>query len=170
MIKSTKGSSKLSLEGYFLRYAFPCTYVIKQRGEVGQKTFDLLEQAALRNKPVKRELLEKTYKKAFERMKRVAASMKKRNFWSFEVVKEYFTRRHNKMIDDGDGSYAIAPKVFRELCKVHLAEIIDSKDGFFIVKYGKGKTRVVASHYLPQANIGDKIMIHHGYAVEIAED
>jgi len=167
--KPAKLPKAVSVESYFLRYAFPCTYVIKQRGEINDRTFRALENAAMHNRKVGRKLLESTYRKAFERMDRVAESMGIRSHWDLKVIREYFHNRHNAMIEAGDGSYAIAPNVFRELCKVHTAEIIEKRDDFFIVKYGRGKTRVVGSFYVPGAKKGDKVRIHHGFAVEMAE-
>jgi hypothetical protein len=160
---------KIPVENYFLRYAFPCTYVIKQRGEIDDKIFKKLENATFKNFKIERKLIESTYKKAFERMDRVAKEMKINDHWDIRVIKEYFTKKHNEMIEAGDGSYAVAPKVFKELCKVKKAKIIDAKEGFFIVKYDKNKTRVVASFFVPNAKIGECVMIHHGFAVEMVK-
>ena len=62
--------------------------------------------------------------------------------------------------------------ILKELCKVYSAEIIEKRDDFLIVKYGDGKsmkTRVVGSFFVPEARVGSRVMIHHGYAVEMAE-
>jgi hypothetical protein len=160
----------LSLENYFLRYAFPCTYVIKQRGEIDDSTFRKIENAAMKNRKLERKLLEKVYKNAFRRIRVLAKEMKKSR-WNIDVIREYFVKRHNMIIMEGEGNYAKAPAILKELCKVRKAEIIEKRDGFFIVKYRNGrglKTRVVGSHFVPDAKKGDSVFIHHGFAVEMA--
>ena len=174
--KSLNGNLKdMPVESYFLRYAFPCTYILKQKGDIDEKTFRKLENAALENKKVDRKLLENTYKKAFERIKKLAKDMHARDYWSIDIIQEYFHSRHNILIDRGEISFSehdnlpMAPEVLREICKVMKAEIIEKRDDFFIVKYTSGKnqkTRVVASFFVPDAKTGDLVFIHHGYAVE----
>jgi hypothetical protein len=167
-VAKPKAMDKLSPESYFLRYAFPCTYVIKQRGDITQKTFDILEKAVMKSGKVDRALLESVYKKAFERLRNLAIEMKK-DYWSIDVLKEYFRNKHNSLIMIGDGNYAHAPESLKEMCKVQKAVIVEKKEGFLVVKYNKDKTRVVGSIFLPNARIGDRVLIHHGFAVEMDE-
>lgn len=159
---------RLPVESYFLRYAYPCTFILKQRGQMDQATVDKLERCALENLPVQRSLLEGTYKKAFERIHKLAKEMGK-DPWTHEVIRQYFQVRHNEIIDAGQDSYATAPESLKELCKVHTAKVLESREDFYVVGYGKGKTRVVASAFVPDAKVGDKIAIHYGYAVERVE-
>ena len=160
-------AERMPVEAYLLRYAFPCTFVIKMRDRVDDATFRMLEKNAIEGKPVDRHVLESVYKKAFGRMKQVAKDMSKTSYWDNEVIREYFVNRHNSMIAD-DLEYEAAPESIRELCKTVTAAVVEVRDGFLIVKYGAGKTRVVGSVFVPDARIGDSVIVHYGYAIERA--
>ncbi len=137
------------------------------RGQVDDATFQLLEKNAIDGKPVARTVLERVYKKAFARMKQVAKDLGKASYWDNEVIREYFVNRHNPMIAR-DPEYESAPESIRELCKTVTAKIVEKRDGFLIVKYGAGKTRVVGSVFVPEAKVGDEVILHYGFAIEKA--
>ncbi len=165
--KSAAFHQTMPVETYFLRYAFPCTFIIRQRGRVSEHDFERLEKLAYSGKKPPRKLLENTYDRAFGRLKQVAKSMGRKSYWDYGVVREYFVNRHNSMIAEGD-FYKAAPKEIRDLCKTRRARIVDGRDGFLVVRYGKGKTRVVSSAFLTNPKIGDTVIIHYGYAIEKA--
>lgn len=160
----------------FLKYAFPCTMVILQRKEINQKTFDSLERSSFSGKPAKRELLEKVYFRAISRMKALAKE-KNRDYFSEENIREYFTQRHNEILD---GKYACfsdkgldvdknAPPALKHLCKVFQSTIIKKGFDYYIVEYEDNdelKTRPVSNALVPDAELGDVVTIHYGYAVE----
>ena len=152
-------------EVLFLKYAFPCAFVIRQRGEINEEEFKRLEEAAIHNKVLPREMLERIFFRAFERIKIVAQSMK-RDIWDAEVIRAYFVKKHNAIIDEGMYSYATAPPSLKDLCKVHKATVKDIKDDILIVEYGTGKRRPVMKSLVPNAKKGDKVTIHYGYAIE----
>ena len=152
-------------EVLFLKYAFPCTIVKMQRGELTQEEFDKLENAAADNKILPREFLEKTYSNAFRRMGKVSEELKK-DIWSIEVIKDYFLNKHNEMIDNNEEIYSRAPETLKELCKVYKSKVIDIRGDYMIVKYND-KTRSVMKTLVPNVKIGDTVTIHYGYAVEI---
>lgn len=147
----------------FLKYAFPCSMVLKQRGEITQETFNKLEKSAINNEPVERALLEKVYFRAIARMKALAKELNK-GYFSEEIIREYFTKRHNELIDADKKM----PPALKHLCKVFKAEIIKKGAGYYIVEYDNKKTRAVLSSLLANAKIGDAVTIHYGYAVEKA--
>ncbi len=157
----------------FLKYAFPCSMVLKQRGEINQKTFDKLEKSAINNKPVKRELLEKIYFRAITRMKSLAKEQNK-DYFSEEIIREYFTKRHNELLDGmfsnaNDKGIDIdkkAPPALKHLCKVFKSKIIKKGVNYYMVEYDNKKTRPVLSSLVPDAKLGDIVTIHYGYAVE----
>jgi len=168
-----KSIPKMKPEILFLKYAFPCSMVLMQRKEITQKTFYALEKAAINNQQVKRKLLEKIYFRAITRMKALAKE-KNKNYFSEEVVREYFTKRHNQLLDGmfqnftdkGIDIDSRAPSALKQLCKVFRAKIIRKCKGYYIVKYSNKKTRPVLSDLLPKAEVGDIVTIHYGYAVE----
>ena len=152
-------------EVLFLKYAFPCAFIIKQRGEISDFEHQILEDAAINNKVLERKFLEKIFFRAFERIEKLTKELNK-DKWDYEVIKEYFTDRHNSIIDEGMYSYAEAPESLKNLCKVHKAEIIQIKDDSLIVKYNKEKLRPVIKSLVKNVKIGDFVTIHYGYAVE----
>jgi len=152
-------------EVLFLKYAFPCAFIIKQRAEISDFEHQILEDAAINNKVLERKFLEKIFFRAFERIEKLAKELNK-DKWDYEVIKEYFTDRHNSIIDEGMYSYAKAPESLKNLCKVHKAEIIQIKDDSLIVKYNKEKLRPVIKSLVKNVKIGDFVTIHYGYAVE----
>ena len=152
-------------EVLFLKYAFPCAFIIKQRAEISDFEHQILEDAAINNKVLERKFLEKIFFRAFERIEKLTKELNK-DKWDYEVIKEYFTDRHNSIIDEGMYSYAEAPESLKNLCKVHKAEIIQIKDDSLIVKYNKEKLRPVIKSLVKNVKIGDFVTIHYGYAVE----
>ena len=153
-------------ESYFLKYAWPCTFIIRLRGKVDAATFSLLEKSALEGRPVERAVLERVYHKAMARMREVARKMGKNDVWDKEIVREYFVNRHNGMIAE-DEAYQEAPASLREMCKTVKAKIADARPGFFVVVV-EGKPRTVSDIFVPDARIGDSVIVHYGYAIEKA--
>ena len=152
-------------EVLFLKYAFPCAFIIKQRGEINEFEHQILEDAAINNKVLERRLLEKVFFRAFERINKVAKELNK-DKWDSEVIKEYFINKHNSIIDEGMYSYAEAPESLKNLCKVHKAKVIKTKNNFLIVEYDNKKTRAASKDLVKNVKIGDYVTIHYGYAVE----
>ena len=124
----------MKAEVFFLKYAFPCSFIIKERRQIDEKTFHLLRDAALNNKAPDKPLLEKVYFRAFEKIKMVSKEMKK-DKWDLAVLREYFLKRHNRIIDNGMFAYKNAPESQKRLCKIHIAEIAEDKGDCFIVQY-----------------------------------
>tara|TARA_Y100000310_G_C20641106_1_gene793935 strand:+ start:744 stop:1214 length:471 start_codon:yes stop_codon:yes gene_type:complete len=152
-------------EVIFLKYAFPCSFILRQRNEITQQQYDQLEDAAINNTTLPKELLEKYFHRAFERISKLAIQNNK-DKWDLEIIKKYFLENHNEIIEEGMYSYAKAPNTLKELCKVQKAKIIDIIDDNLIVEFNN-KTRPVMNVLTPNAKIGDTATIHYGYAVEI---
>ncbi len=83
----------------------------------------------------------------------------------FSVIQEYWRKNHNKVIDEGDGMYGIASESFKDLCKIHVAEIIEKKENKLVVKYEE-KERIVSGFLVPEVKVGESVRIHFAYAVE----
>ena len=160
-------SNRMKAEIFFLKYAFPCSFILRQRGEISEVQLKELEKAAMSNKALPKEVLERIYFRAFEKIKPIAQEMKKGR-WDLKVLKEYFLVRHNHVIEQGMYAYAKAPETLKELCKVQRGRVTDIKKDALIVEYGRGKRRPVLKAMVPDAKVGDRVMIHYGYAVEKA--
>ncbi len=147
-------------ENFFLKYAFPCSWVIYARGEISLEEYNVLKEAALEGKKLSRDFLEKVYFRAFERLSRIAEEMNK-DKWDMQVIEEYFRNRHNSIVELSEH-----PQLIKEFCKVYESTIKSISDEFYIVKYGLNKERKVKKVFVPNANIGDRIRIHYDYAIE----
>ncbi|MGD9276122.1 MAG: hypothetical protein PVJ67_03030 [Candidatus Pacearchaeota archaeon] len=157
-----------SAEVFFLKYAFPCANVLLQKGTISREDYDLLEDATKKKEVLSREFLEKCFPAAFRRIKKLAETMQ-RNYWDIEVMKEYWHHDHNLNIDAGEGNYSKFPNSFCDFCKVHIAEVEKIlPQGFLLIKYGDIE-RPVNSEYISDIKVGDKVRIHHAYAIEKVE-
>ncbi len=148
----------------FVKYAFPCAFILRQRGEITEAELSSLEDAALHGKILPRPFLERIFFRAFRRIGVLAREMGK-EVWEYDVIRSYFVTRHNEIISEGRETYANAPESLRELCMVH-ESVIQSLDGeVLVVKYGE-KNRPVNGGMIPSPAVGERVTIHYGYAIE----
>ncbi|HLC65684.1 MAG TPA: hypothetical protein VJI46_06195 [Candidatus Nanoarchaeia archaeon] len=146
----------------FLRYAFPCAFILRTRGKISARDYGRLEYAAKHGKKLPQAFLEKSFPKAIEKLRIVANGQ---NIWNCGTIRKYFINRHNSMIDDNLFSWKNAPSSLKELCKVKKARVMEKKGRVLVAKYGKSARPVFN---LCNAKPGDYVMIHYGYAVEKA--
>ena len=156
-----------SPENCFLKYAFPCANTLLCNNQITKKEFKELQKDVLEGKTVHRERLLKLFPAAFRRISEVADKINK-CVWDSEVIRHYFIDEHNEYIDRGEGNYKNFPKTFRNFCKVYKAEIVKKEGRFLSVKYNSMKREVLAD-LVPEAEKGDVVTIHQGYAVEKIE-
>lgn len=143
---------------YFFGYAYPCSE---------DKLSEKIRTDFLNGISPSREILEKSFPKAFERLEKLAKKINKTK-WDIEVLKKYWLEEHNKAIDNKESEYKEATDFFREFCKVYMAEVTEIKDNQTIkVKYNQTESRFVLNHLVKKAKIGNKVTIHQGYAIEI---
>ncbi|MAG78249.1 hypothetical protein CL616_02685 [archaeon] len=154
----------MDVEHYFLRYAFPCAYIIKDMGEIDEDEFEFLKDCAINLKPISKDRLEKIFYRAFAKIKKYSDDC-----WNKEVIERYFKEWHNQEIERGEGYYKTAPAHVKKLSKVHKAKILDSKFNTYLVEYPEGQRRVF-DDFVKGAQIGDFVFIHFGYAVEMASE
>ena len=160
-------TEQLTVEQLFLRYAVPCAFIICQRGEISEDQRLRLEEAALGKVKIERKEIEKVFWRAFNRIDELAHKMKKER-WHLLVIREYFLQYHNQLIDQKKDSYAKAPRTLRELCKVEKARIKEKKGEYYLVELADGRKRAVTCSFVPDAQVGDAVIVHYGYAVERA--
>ena len=160
----------MDAEAYFLRYAMPCAFIIRDLNEISDEELGQLEKAAEEGRSLPRERLEKVFYRAFEKISRFAEGLKK-DKWDFEVIEKYFKEHHNKEIDRKEGYYATCGDMNRNLSKVRVAKILKKSGDKYDVEYeneGRVETRTVFSKLVPDLNVGDKAYIHFFFAVEKA--
>ncbi len=100
-------------EQYFLKYAFPCAYVLLEQKKITKEQYLELERAFFENAVVPKEQLESMFKAAFRRLKALS-----NDYWDIEVLRHYFHSYHNKCIEENEGDYSKFSKEFKEDCKV----------------------------------------------------
>jgi hypothetical protein len=155
----------MKIEAYFLKYAFPCAFITLQRGGIDRRTYDRLERAAVSGRALPRPLLEKVFKAALRRMG-VLAREKRCGVWDFDLIREYYWKRHNKLIREGEGSYRYAPAALKKLCRVLPGAVESVRGKFAVVRLKSGAKRPVMTDLVGQLKKGERVMVHYGYAVE----
>ena len=148
-------------EVYFLKYAFPCSFVLWKIGrQITEEEYRRLEDVAVNNKVLPREFLERVFTTAFGQIEKIAEELGK-DKWDVNVIKEYFCVRHNAFLEHFDN-----PAGLKEICKVYKAVVKEVGDDELIVEYGEGKKRKVKKTFVRDVKVGDKVTIHYDYAVE----
>lgn len=154
---------------FFLKYAFPCAHVLLETKAMNQETYDKLESDILKDNLPNRELIESFFPSAFRRIKQLANEMDIEDYWDMKVIKEYWYNNHNKVIDEREGNYSKFPDSFCDFCKVHIATVKEIlPENFILIEYNN-TMRLVSRDYTPNVKIGQKVRIHHAYAIEIVE-
>lgn len=152
-------------EQLFFRYAWPCAEVLLQLKRISQERFDELKKAAESSSVPSREILEDTFKVAFENLKKIAAEAKK-DYWDIEVVRKYFEEHgHNEFINSGHGTFGNAPESMKDLCRIKEGTVEEIIGGIVRVKYGKSE-RMCKNIYRLKLKKGDNVAMHYGYAIE----
>jgi len=151
-------------EEIFFRYAYPCSDCLVMLGTITEEEKKELEKKFNNNQCPTRKELKEYYPAAFERIKKVAKTMKKEP-WNIEVIREYFIDEHNGVIDRSEGNYKLLPKSMKDICKVYIAEVIDKKNNILTVRYDHTQRRVL-DNLVKDTKVGDKVTVHYGFAIE----
>lgn len=152
---------------YFFSYAYPCSETLRDLGKLSDKDQKKLEKDFLKGIAPSREVLEKSFPVAFQRLEKLGIEMGKSK-WDMSVLQKYWREEHNRVIDREEGTYSKASPVLKDLCKVHIAKIIEIKNKELLkVKYRENQIRFVFNHLVPKVKLGDHVTIHYGYAIEI---
>lgn len=158
----------VSASQFFLRYAFPCAYVLCDHGRLSAQEYDFLQHAAVHGVDVPFEKLEVFFPEAFRRI-RVTAKKRDLDPFSLPAIRAYFREDHNTIIDEGDGMYAKMPKEFCDFCKVKELVVLEKKlvDDKLFLRIGKQRW-VQAPFFSPVGvRVGDIVTVHHALAVEL---
>lgn len=165
-MSSLEEAIEMEPEVYFIKYAYPCAHILwKVRKDITGEEYRAMYDAAVNNKVMGRDYLEKVFVRAFARMRPLAEEMKKDDVWDVEVIREYFVERHNAVLSGSD-----YPESFKEMCKTYEAEVVSLEGNEALVRYeseqGGEKKRKVRKDYLPDLKSGERVMIHWQYAIE----
>ncbi|MBW2987727.1 hypothetical protein KY336_04205, partial [Candidatus Woesearchaeota archaeon] len=151
----------LKPEVYFLRYAYPCAKDLLGKS-LKQEDIDKMRNSVLENSPLPREYLEGIFKNAIKGMKKINAS----DYWSIETIRAYFWIEHEKNLQ-----HLEKMPMLKERCLVKRGKINEQlKHGFYKVQFTDGKTRNITLELLPEARLGDDVLVHRAHAVEKVYD
>ncbi len=156
----------MPVELYFLKYAFPCAFITLQRGRISSAEFKRLEDAAVNNKIVLRQDLERIFAPAMRRLKKLSNETGLK-MWSRDLLEEYYFNNHNVIIEEGEGDYGKAPEILRELCKIFPAIVESVQKETAVAVLPNGRKRAVNTCLVGPVKLGDKVMIHYGYVAEV---
>lgn len=152
-------------EQYFLMYAFPCSESKLHNKIITPEEYKNLESMFINKESPKREILQRVYAPACKDIKKYAQKLSK-NPWDLELLQEFWHEEHNKIIDRGEGDYALIPEVLKEHCKVKIGEVVKIVDAHtLLVKIGE-KQQPVINQLIPDIKVSEKIRIHQAYAIE----
>ncbi len=160
-----KKAAPVKPELYLLRYAFPCAYVKLQQKKITMRTYEYLRKAVMAGKPVPKSALQKYFALAVGHIKEIARARKIQP-WSIEAIREYFWKKHDDVIEAGEGFYASAPELLCELCRVKEAKVVRCGENWAVVEMKNKKKRAVVNDFFPMLKKGNLVRIHYGYVVE----
>ena len=158
-------------EVLFFRYAFPCTRVIMDRGDMDQDSYSRLEELAKEGKAPPFKELEQVYKNAFVIMKKLYGN----KYRSKHSIESYWRGGgHNNEIDNNP-DYKDRTEDFKKLCRVRKV-VVTGKAPYFretsswlmIKETGISDEQVVWNPYNVEIKKGDEVNIHHNIIVEKA--
>ena len=160
-----KDSLEMRAEECFLRYAFPCAYILEERGEISKEELHGLKKSLYSGEVISREDLQKIFHRAYDRIQRYAG---RENIWDTKLIRKYFREGHNDYIDQGDGDYKKFEPEFREFCKVFRGAVVNEIElkGKYFVEVVCGNRRIKAFNDLVRAKKGDVVYVHQNMVAE----
>jgi hypothetical protein len=152
----------------FQRWAVSCAEYMHMRGKMEKSEYDDLKKATIEKKPMDLGYLSERFKRANMHIMELGGYTKKN-------VRTYFTKLHNAVLmkDPADNKT-------KESCMSHRGVVVSKEGDEGIVEYradellppeSQGlKRRPVRFWYVPEAKIGDKVLIHWRDVVGFVEE
>lgn len=138
-----------------MRYAFPCARVLVDvRKVITEDEWLKMKEAVEKDIPMDRAYLERLFANAFKGLKKISD-----DYWRIEVIREYFWHRHEENLSQD------LPSMIKRLCVVRKGQLVKQFGDVFKVDFDDGETRMIHTLY-PNPQIGDRVMVHYGYAAE----
>jgi hydrogenase maturation factor len=140
----------------FLKYAFPCSFVLLSRGEITEEEHKLIYKSAKERKMyLPKERIEKIFWRAVEHVKNIS---------DLNSVQEYWWFDHNRKIKAE--KFKSIPKNLIKECFVVPCEVVAISDGYAIVKSKFLDKNVRVKKDFVNVKIGDKVTKHYDYLCE----
>lgn len=142
----------------FQRWAVSCAHVLEKSGKMPKEDYEELRKATIERKPLEIGFFTKYFKRA-------TSEVMKRGGWTWKNVREYFTEGHNALVAQDPWDWG-----FKESCMEHDGTVVVREGDWGVVEYEADKLlpleyqgrkrRDVQFAYLPEANVGDRVLIH----------
>jgi transcriptional regulator of heat shock response len=140
----------------FLKYAFPCSFVLLSRGEITEEEHKLIYKSAKEEKMhLPKERIEKIFWRAVEHVKNIS---------DLNSVQEYWQFNHNKKIKVE--KFKSIPKDLIKECFVIPCEIVSVSNSHAVVKSEFLDKIVRVKKDFVNIRIGDKATKHYDYLCE----
>lgn len=151
----------------FAKYAVPCGHKHVAKGALSQNELEY----SIRQVSNGVEMPEKSlavYGTALTRCEQIANKLKMKEINGL-VVREYFLRHHNKIIDRMCSSKMIPERFEPERCKVRLGEVLEvyEKTALVEIDSEKGEYR---SDFVGGIKPSDRVAVHYDFIVEVLDD
>lgn len=150
----------MSPETYFLRYARPCADFMRQRNEITDNDLNKLDLMLEEKISIDRPFIEKIFYKAINPLKKMS-----KNYWSISVIRDYFQKEHNFLIDSGAEGFEHLAGFQKDLCRVKEGIITQIGEDYYEVSYEGRKSKILKG-FVKDAKIGESVIIHYAMAVE----
>lgn len=150
-------------EKEFFQFAFTCAEGKLQRGVMSPERYAHLKELYENGKYPPTSELEASFGDAVPFLHELAERMHL-NSWDIRVVREYWLRYHNLIIDEGKGVYAKMPPAIKNFCKVHLAKVISVHENYIDVEYDGERHK--ALYFRKGIRVGDPVAVHKGQVVK----
>ncbi len=143
-------------EIFFLKYAFPCTFVLLSRKEIIRKDYELLYKSAKEEKLyVSIKKIEKIFWRPLEFVGSIFDLNSVQNYWWFD---------HNKHLESG--KIKNLDKTLLKDCMVIPCEVLSMKKDIAIVKSEFCDKDIKLKIDFVKVKPGDKVTKHYDYACE----
>ena len=144
----------------FMKYALPCAGTLVKRGQVAQKDVDRLINIVKNGGKIPKDV-EKIFKVAFSACSLLAIDRKKNNIDS-DVIREYFLRKHDDVIDK---RHAEMGDFDPESCRIRIGSCESVENGFATVITSQGKKKY-RTDFITNPRKNDIVITHWDFIVE----
>ncbi|MDD5054530.1 MAG: hypothetical protein PHG04_04110 [Candidatus Nanoarchaeia archaeon] len=147
-------------EAYFLRYARPCADFMHQRKEITGKDLKKLDLMLEEKIKPDKAFIERIFYKAINPLKKLSD-----DYWNINVIRKYFQKEHNSLIDNKAEGFEHLTGIQKELCRVWEGVIIGVAKDYYEVNYNGNNSKILKG-FVKDAKIGDAVFIHYAMAIE----
>lgn len=155
---------KITASLLFAKYALPCGHKHVKGGMLTQKELDDSIEMASHGIEIPEKNL-KVYETALNRCERIAKKLKMKEIDGL-VVREYFLKYHNRIIDRMCSSKSAPEGIEPERCKVRLGEVREVYEKTALVDV-VSKQDEYRKDFAMNVKPGDRVSVHYDFIAEV---